>query len=356
MSNNFTPWAKKATTSTSTEVKRKPKVSVLDLTNRVGGMDILFESLKHQSFQDFELIIVDALYEYRKEIVAEKAKEYNFTVKHIPPINQTFPVSNYNNSMNTGILAAEGEVLYFTCDYAILPPDILQKHYNFHAQTPRNYVLLLPINDCPVKLEVVSEKFPKDRQYGIRSRKDPVQLCVVPEADYMSAHNEWSDRYAKDLADGLLNDVLWTIFEKPYVYNQDINELADYITVDNKFNNCSATEATPAFQDFCCVKNDSFKLDFLMEANGFDEQMDQTHGYFDTELARRLFRCHNAQFFAMNSGHVSVINTRWFLQPRKSIRGYKNLDIINQKYMREQPLTREIDPDNVIIKWKEQNK
>jgi glycosyltransferase involved in cell wall biosynthesis len=318
---------------------RKPKISVLDLTNRVGGIDILFESLKAQSFQDFELIIVDALYKYRKDVVAEKAKAYNFPVKHIEPLNNTFPVSNYNNSMNSGLIAAEGEVVYFTCDYAYLMKNTLLTHANFHSKTPRNHILLLPINDCPVKLDAVSDNFPKHRQYGIRARKDPFQLCVVPEEAYMKAHNEWSERYAEDINNGFLDKVMWSIFDMAFSYEDGIEQYIDSTTIDTKFANCPSTEPAPVFHDLCCVKNDSFKLDFLMEANGFDEEMDGTHGFFDTELARRLLKCHGGQFFAMNTGAASVINTRYYLQPRKVINGYNNLRIIDAKYNREQPLT-----------------
>ena len=66
-----------------------PKISVIVPTNRIGGLDILFESLKRQSFQDFELILADAIYQYRKNIVAETVRQYGFPVKHIEPSENT---------------------------------------------------------------------------------------------------------------------------------------------------------------------------------------------------------------------------------------------------------------------------
>lgn len=340
---NYTPWFAPPTSLPA----KKYKVSVLDLTNRVGGLDILFESLKHQSFTDFELVLVDALYNYRKDIVAEMAKQYNFPIKHILPSNDTFPVSNYNNSMNTGLVAAEGEILYFTCDYAVIPKDALSLHYNFHRQTPQNYVLMCPCNDAPLNLDAVSDNFPKHRQYGHRGNPKETQLLTVPEENYVNKHNEWSDRYKLDLDNGFLDKVLWSIFKDPFIYEKGMDNLIQNINLDTKFNNCSSTDPTPAFHDLCCVKADSFKLDFLIEANGFDEDMDGTWGFFDTELARRLLRCHGGQFFAMNTMAETVINTRYYLEPRKIVNGYRNINIIDSKYMREQPLT-----TGTVAEWK----
>src|ERR1019366_585298 len=94
--------------------------------------------------------------------------------------------------------------------------------------------------------------------------------------------------------------------------------------IDVKFANCSATVPTPSLNLLCCMKNDSFKTDFLMEANGFDEDMDGTHGFQDSEMVRRLSRCHGAEFYAMNTMVSSLINVRYYLQARKSIKGYNN--------------------------------
>ena len=342
---NYTPW-NNAEVKTETN-KSKPKISVLDLTNRVGGMDILFESMKNQSFQDFELIIVDAIYEKRKDVVAEKSKQYNFPVKHMPPNKNTFPIANYNNSMNTGLCAAEGEILYFTCDYAYMQKDTLLTHANFHAAEPRNHVLMLPCSDALIKLDAVSDNFPKHRQYGHKDRPKETQLLTVPEEHYVKMHNEWSDRYAEDLNNGFLDKVLWSIFNKPFVYEDGVNDLVQGVVDDTKFSNCSSTVPTPAFHDLCCVKNNSFRLDFLIEANGFDEGMDGTWGFFDTELARRLLKCHNAKFFAMNTMADIVVNTRYYLEPRKIINGYQNINIINAKHMKEKPLT-----SGVVFDWK----
>jgi FkbM family methyltransferase len=325
----------------------RPTISVIIPTNRVGGLDLLFECFKNQSFQDFEIVLMDALFNKRHDIVSEKAKEYGLRVKHIEPKENTFPISNYCKSINTGLCAAEGSVVYFSCDHAYLLKDTLQTHANFHQASPKNCMLMLAVNDCPVDLDKVSNNFPKDRQYGTRGKDREVQLLLVPEADYVNPHNIWSDRYADDLKNGLLDKVLFSIFEIPFTYEDGLDRLIKSTSIDTKFHNCSPNMPTPAFHDLCCLKNDSFKLDFLLDANGMEEEMDGTHGFQDSELARRLLRVHGCQFYAMNTMPVSVINTRYYLVPRKIMKGYNNHNIIMQKNMRETALT-----NNTITEWK----
>ena len=325
----------------------KPYISVVIPTNRAGGMDILFESLKAQSFQNFELVIADALYPYRKDIVAEKAKEYNFPVKHLDPKDNTFPISNYCKSINTAICASEGEIVYFTSDHNWMPQDVLLTHADFHKNTPRNHALFLHVSEGVMNIEAVSHNFPKDRQYGSRGKWYHSYLMQVPEAEWVGDHNEWSDRYMEDIKNGLLDKVMWSIFEEPFVYERGLDYLIVKKDNDTKFQNCPVDTPMPVFHDLCCLKNDSFKWDFLIEANGMDEEMDGTHGYQDTELARRLLRVHGCQFFAMNKMSTRIINTRYFLEPRKIINGYNNDKIIVRKNLRETALS-----NNTITEWK----
>lgn len=333
--------------STNIISKKTPKISIIIPTNRIGGLDILFESLSKQIFQDFELVLVDAIHDRRKNIVAEKSKLYNFPVKHVSPLDNTFPVSNYCKSMNTGLCAAEGELIYFTCDYAYLDKNILQTHTQFHSNTPKNYMLMLPVNECHFDKKYLSKKFPMERQYGTRGLDAQYQLLVAPEEHYVGSHNTWSENYAEDIKKGLLDDVLWSIFEEPIEENT-ITRIISKLTADTKLINVSKETPQQVMQDLCCLKNDSFKREFLIEANGMDEEMDGSHGFQDSELARRLKQLYNGQFFAMYKHPVSVINTRYYLEPRKIIKGYNNIKIIDRKYLQQEPLQ-----NNTITKFKE---
>jgi glycosyltransferase involved in cell wall biosynthesis len=56
----------------------KPYISIIMPTMRIGGLGVVFDSLEKQEFRDFELVIADNIYEYRKDIVKEKAKQYSY--------------------------------------------------------------------------------------------------------------------------------------------------------------------------------------------------------------------------------------------------------------------------------------
>lgn len=93
-------------------------ISVLNVTNKPGGIDILKDNLEKQTYQDFELIIVDALYDWRKDEVAEYFKDVTFPVKHIPePPFRPGDVWNLNKAYNEGLRHAEGELVISLQDY-----------------------------------------------------------------------------------------------------------------------------------------------------------------------------------------------------------------------------------------------
>lgn len=305
------------------------KISVIVTTNRIGGLDVLFESLNNQSYQNFELVLVDAIYNKRKALVEEKSKQYNFKVKHLEPNKNTFPISNYCTSMNTGLCAADGDLVYFTCDYAYLDKDTLLTHAEFHANTSDNYALLLPVSYYGINKEVMSDEFPKDRQYGQWRTDSKFNLLVASEKDYVDAHDQWTDRYVDDLKSNLLDKILWSSFKQPFNKHTNPESYSDFNPENTNIDTRYVNTFNLILQDMCCLKNDSFKRKFLLDANGFDEIFDGTHGFQDTGLARRLHSVHGAMFNAANKGPVKVLNIRYYLEPRKILNGYRNINIIN---------------------------
>jgi len=91
------------------------------------------ETFKQQAFTDFEWIIVDGLYESRKDYF--KDMKLPFSVKHVPLqpnlwYERGFP--GICTQYNKGIVFADGELLFFTGDSYMVFPDFMENLWNHY--------------------------------------------------------------------------------------------------------------------------------------------------------------------------------------------------------------------------------
>ncbi len=89
------------------------------------------ESLKNQTFKNFEYIIVDGHYNERKDLVSELLKKENplFECKHVPdkPSRWKGKRPSISNARNTAIIYAKGKYVVFHDDNCKMPSDWLEK-------------------------------------------------------------------------------------------------------------------------------------------------------------------------------------------------------------------------------------
>jgi len=110
---------------------------IVGLSN-VYVLEPTLHSLEKQSFRDFELIIVDALYPAKKEWI-EKRK-WSFPIKYVPPHpNHRFWLDrglwNVAGMLNTALLYAEGELIVRIDDASEIPDvNYLQKFWDAYQQ------------------------------------------------------------------------------------------------------------------------------------------------------------------------------------------------------------------------------
>jgi glycosyltransferase involved in cell wall biosynthesis len=259
---------------------KKPQISIICPTMRIGGLDTLFNSLERSTFKDFELIISDSLYHYRKDIVANKAKEYSFRYKHISPIADKFPIFSQAHSANSAIVQAEGDILLFITDYRYFTPDCLQKHFDFHQANPDNLgyapgsKYLLP---PPVKKGIP--------HYG-------------RNADY--------DRYISDLKNGTLNEYMWSIFEGDIFSTNP--ELSTWPEIDRfKIGYDPKTIVPPGVEvppTQIFTQSESVKTKLVLAANGFNEALDGAFNYVDIEFAHRLRNLFGLKWIGDNTNTI----------------------------------------------------
>jgi glycosyltransferase involved in cell wall biosynthesis len=108
-----------------------PKLSVMNLTNRPGGIDILWANMLRQSEQDFELVIVDALWRDREEEVKAYINDPRLVyVRQSDKREGAY--TNLAHADNDGFRACTGELIVCLQDYIWISPDALSKFWEAH--------------------------------------------------------------------------------------------------------------------------------------------------------------------------------------------------------------------------------
>lgn len=86
------------------------------------------ECFKKQTMMDFEWVIVDALYEQRKNYFSNL--DLPFKVKHIPALPNLWIENGFPGictQYNKGIIYADGKLLFFTGDSHMVQPNFMQE-------------------------------------------------------------------------------------------------------------------------------------------------------------------------------------------------------------------------------------
>lgn len=261
----------------------KPYISIVIPMMRPGGLDVICSSLENQTFKDFELVIVDSIYEYRKDIVAEKMKQYSFKYKHIPPITNHFPTHAFSSNVNTGIVNVSGDVILFTLDYWYFPVNTLKKHADFHTSHDDNCGYVSP------------SKFIMPP-----SLKD--NLPSYCGSDGVASFEGDYEKYVTDLRDGTLSDYMWSIYETEFTKHGP--DPSGWKEIDRQFGYDPKTDLHTEMQispHICFMQTESIKTKVVLDANGLNEDFNGAPNYQDIEFSHRLRNMFNFKFYSDNS-------------------------------------------------------
>jgi hypothetical protein len=240
-------------------------ISLVCVTNRPGGLDVLEAGLLRQSDKNFELVLVDALHPYRGHMKFDPSLSVKWLDGNASPDFQ----SNYMSAQNTGIEHASGETVLFICDYSFAGPDFVATHAAAQRERPGpfttdyDYVGLAPVKPG---LPHYRETIP-----GTRENAD----------EYSRQTNEIARRFRADLDSGALNGHLWSIFETPFT----ADSLAA-LPVEHRHRPSGADLSND--WNHGSLKGESVPTELLLEMNGLDEEYNASHGWQDQEFSYRL--------------------------------------------------------------------
>lgn len=108
------------------------KLTLCFFTYRPGGFDILADSLKRQTYKNYELIVID---DYPNRNLKSWLEEQNIPVAYYGPMKEkVLKDTTYSqaNIMNTALLYATGDIFIICNDYQWLPPNSFERWNNYY--------------------------------------------------------------------------------------------------------------------------------------------------------------------------------------------------------------------------------
>lgn len=277
------------------------RISVVVVTARPGGMDCLRTGLEAQTFDrnDFEVVIVDALYDRRKRLVTDYFAAKQIHCRHIPPRQRVFPIDAVPQARNAGIIKARGELILWLVDYSILPPDALREHWGVfeHFEKKR------------AGMAAHRYLFPPKTVYDLPEYA-PCRVFIPQKGGVTYAYDEMHGyAFADDLAAGFYDEYMLSIFERPIESMADVEQLHEdqyFFHADPKRHGLMGGDISGVFFH---AKGESTPRDLCISANGFDEDY-IAHCYDDYGFGCMLENAGFKWLLLDSSVVVNIVNAR----------------------------------------------
>ena len=277
-----------------------PRISVCIVTTRPGGIDVLLTGLRNQEFDDFEVVLVDAHYHRRREIVADYFAQARIALRHVPPRLQNFPLDSVPQYRNSAIAKASGELLVWLVDYSAVPSCWLKAHWDVYEQHEKEvagmgahwYVLPPPlVFDLPWYAPMTM--FPPNVQTGVTYGYD----------------QKASLAFADDVQAGRYDACMYSIFAAPIESPEMLDGLKDdpyFFHADPKL---TGRVFGKVYGNYFHAKNEAVPLEWAIRVNGFDEGF-IAHSYDDADFGLRVEHLGGMWALLDASSAVRIVNPR----------------------------------------------
>lgn len=252
-----------------------PKISVVVITARPGGIDVLLAGFKQQVFRDFEVVLVDALYEHRRDLVGDLFHTAKIPVVHTPPRKRIFPFDACPQARNAAIAKVNGELIVWLVDYTYLPPRCLDEHWGVYTH----------FNKVSSGMGAHMYFTPPELAYDLPWYAPQNMFKPNAETGVTYAYNEEASRaFVADLESGFYAPYMGSIFKHPFTDTNGMDEDPHFMQVDPKLH---GNFGGVIGGNFFHAKNESTTTELARKVGGFDESY-TGHLYDDTDFGHRL--------------------------------------------------------------------
>jgi len=275
-----------------------PRISVVSSWFRKGGLDLLFAGLAGQTYEDWELILVDHRYVKRHERVAELAAAHGIgdKVVHVPEHRCDWywhSAAGYQ----TGYLLAEGEFVAHHIDWAFATPRWLEAHVEAHDVSARPRLVLGPTQNRVIPPERVGLTPPPGKT------REQV-LADIVTGEFVRGYQASTHSPVEGFFDELHG--LDEPFQPAHLLRFRPQQ---WPHMDMKLH----LDRQPLDHTYFHAKNCSLPRRMLDDTWGIDETFDRGRGPWDNELAFR-YNAWGAEIWLEPSALIEAPNPRWYLR------------------------------------------
>ncbi len=255
------------------EELEKPKTSIVLCTFREKPkLELIYESLSHQTLKNFELVIADYLFDKRKDFVRSLSEKYHIPTVHVP--RDKYGVKAFN----VGIANSSGEYMIHINDANYFPYQFIEKHLQI---TMKNFLSL-------------------GTRYFTYKKDFPIEKHLTGYIEVPEVFDEKTSEEICKLTKGIKEYLYLNFGEHCVTSPQDFRLLglpSNIITGDNLI-----MEAAPGWTYGGSIGGPT---EMFLALGGFDERFDQGFGWSDCNLGVRAF----------NAGYKSFMNiSNWCLE------------------------------------------
>lgn len=262
-------------------------------TFKPGYVKLNAEALAKQKFKDFEWVLIDDLYDIRGKAVEEFLEATGITYVYKPP-RKYHDYFDCAGALNSCLLYATGELVYWMNDYEYPLHTTLARHWYLHKKYG-----------------------PKAFYTGLIKTYPHLE---IPNIEWISIYNP-HPKYWLNIFKGKVNYKKLSLYPLKMPYKKELEPLVYEIT---EMEELWSTKT----RGFWAGRNDSCPLEMALDLNGFNECLSGAWGGQDNDFHERMLVAYGAKY--IKDGNVENLSLELpnpFAGQKRTIKGIRERDV-----------------------------